>query len=113
LGKTQKQTTMKTSNLEKLKNDIKYLNEEQAEFIGKMINTFAKGMVSKRDILELAHEDNSSIDTAIPLNYGRSIKEIHPNFNTMFHVYSYQENTFGEMENIAESVLLKLSKLFK
>lgn len=79
------------------------LSDEHLNEIYKIANLFSSTMLCKSDILRYCDIDkNGKIDTALPLNYVRSIQDILPAFSTMFNVYDYRNNTFGEITNIAE-----------
>ncbi len=100
LGKTEK----------KLTDLVGYLTEEQMKLLIDLIHTFATPFVSKRDIQKVAKMEGS-IDSALPNDYVSRIKEIHPNFNTFYHVYDYRNETYGEMTNVAEELVNRIHKV--
>jgi len=102
-----------TNYKEQMQNNIQYMTEEQIKLICEIINIFAKGYVTKWEILKLSTEDTTGIDSAIPLDYVRRIEEILPQFKTMYHVYDYQVNNYGEMSNVCERLIEKLQSTFK
>ena len=103
---------MKTKK-EELTSLLEYMTEEQCESINDLIRVLSNGMPSKGDFMKLAFskEDNGKIDSAVPIDYVRSIQEIHPNFKTMHHAYSYV-NGYGEMVNVSERLIEELIKKF-
>jgi len=51
----------------------------------------------------LPKEMISKIDTAYPADYAKRIREVLPNWNGSYNVFSYNNNrVFGEMLNVAE-----------
>jgi hypothetical protein len=100
---------------EKLTELIQYMSEEQCEFVNHLIDTVSNEFMSKGDIVELIYpqKNRGKVDTALPLDYVRRIAEIHPNFRGQFYVYDYNGNTYGEMRNIAEELVLKMQEKFK
>jgi len=96
-----------------LKENIDFLTDEQADFLNSFLEmTSNKMSCNKSNVAKLAGIRNGSFDTALPLDYVRAIQDINPNFNTMFHVYDYSENTYGELANVAEKLILKAVELF-
>ncbi len=91
---------------------LEYLNEEQSGLLLEIINTFSNRILSKRDLMKISDSDQSGVDSALPMNYTNAIQDIHPNFKTMFHVYDYTTNTYGELKNVAEAFVLKLNEVF-
>ena len=89
---------------------IGYLDEEQMNLLIDLINTFVTPCLSKSDIQRLAKMEGS-IDSALPNDYVSRIKEIHPNFNTFYHVYDYRNETYGEMTNVAEELVNRIYKV--
>ncbi len=91
-----------------------YLSEEQMTFILELINTSCKTMVCKRNLMELAYTDDERrrIDSAMPIDYVRTIEEILPSFKTYNHVYNYNDDVRG-IENVNERIISKLINLFK
>lgn len=94
-----------------LKDYVEYMSEEQAAFMLKVVRAFSNTYITKGQNLELTTPNTNGIDTAIPLQYADRIKEIHPNFSTMFHVYDYRTATFGEMLNVAEAFVLEMQSV--
>jgi len=88
---------------------IGYLDEEQMKLLIDLINTFVTPCLSKSDIQRVAKMEGS-IDSALPNDYVSRIKEIHPNFNTFYHVYDYRNETYGEMTNVAEELVNRIYK---
>ena len=88
------------------------LDEKQVKFMENVVHTFCVP-VGKGDIMKMAFENTNGIDSAIPIDYVRNIQEIHPNFKTMFHAYSYQEARYGEMVNVAEQFIIKLNQTLR
>lgn len=101
------------SNKEKLIELIDYIGEEKCGYIHDVISTFHTDMLSKGDIMRLAYTDreNGKIDSAIPITRTRNIQEVHPEFKTHFHAYSYVDNNFGKMVNVAEDFVTKFNKI--
>ena len=99
---------------EELASLLEYMTEEQCEAINDLIKVLSNGMPSKGDFMKLAFskEDNGKIDSAVPIDYVRSIQEIHPNFKTMHHAYSYV-NGYGEMVNVSEKLVEMLVEKFE
>jgi len=89
---------------------IGYLDEEQMKLLIDLINTFVTPCLSKSDIQRVAKMEGS-IDSALPNDYVSRIKEIHPNFNTFYHVYDYRNETYGEMTNVAEELVNRIYKV--
>lgn len=100
---------MKT-NKEKLVSYIDLLDEDKCELVRKMLRTFSNSYFTKEDLMKLVGEDTNGVDNALPHDYVQRIQEIHPNFKSMFHSYDYRTNTYGEMLNVAENFILKLSE---
>jgi len=98
---------------EELASLLEYMTEEQCETINDLIKVLSNGMPSKGDFMKLAFstKDNGKIDSALPIDYVRSIQEIHPNFKPMHHAYSYV-NSYGEMVNVSEKLIEKLVETF-
>jgi hypothetical protein len=98
---------------EHLLQTVEYLDEDQLKFIDQLITTLSNNMIGKSELSKLAfsEDENSKIDTAIPLDYQRRIEEIHPNFESMFHVYSYYDSLFGKMTNVAEKLILNAHRI--
>jgi len=106
---------MKTLNLKKetIINIFSDMSTEELNKVYSLINLFSNTFLSKRDIMKFLEIDKSGkVDSAIPLNYVREIEKILPGFNTMFNVYDYRQETFGEMRNIAELFILEMHKEF-
>ena len=107
------QLELKEKSKHRLLNTIDYLNKEQLDMLENLINTLSNSLFSKGDLMKLTYDEstNGKIDTALPHDYVKRIQEIHPNFKTHFHAYSYVKN-YGEMVNVAEDFILKLKEIF-
>ena len=60
---------------------------------------------NKQELLRLSgytRDQLNKVDTAIPIDYSRQIKEIYPNFKGLNHCYDYNKNKFGELVNSVE-----------
>jgi|14_taG_2_1085336.scaffolds.fasta_scaffold15216_4 hypothetical protein len=103
---------MKTK-AEILQRYIEYMTEEQAETLLDVVRMFGNKFITKGDMMKfaLSEEENNKTDSAIPVDYVRAIQEIHPNFSTMHHAYSYA-NGHGEMINVSEKLIEKLIEKF-
>jgi len=109
-----KKVVLETSNRNKLKELVDLLDEDQSDFIYKLITLMSnKFEATKSNLSELSGLETNKIDTAIPLNYVRLVQELHPNFDTFFHVYDYSENIYGEFKNVAEALVRKLIKILE
>ena len=97
---------------DKLKSTIDYLSEDQSKYLRAMLNVFCLSNINKLDVLNLAtNSDTNKIDTAIPLDYQRSIENILPSFASRFNVFDYRTNGCGEMLNVAELFVTKLNEI--
>lgn len=98
---------------QELKENIDFLTTEQANFLNDFLEMVSNKMTcNKSNLAKLSGIRNSGFDTALPLDYVRTLQEIQPNFNTMFHVYDYSNNTYGELANVAEKLILKAVEIF-
>ena len=89
------------------------LSDEHLNEIYKIAELFSSSMLCKSDILRYCEIDkNCQIDNSMPIDYIRSIQNILPGFNTMFNVYDYRDNKFGEITNIAELFIKTAHKKF-
>jgi len=98
---------------QKLIEAIDYFDENQVELIYKLLNVLSQEIVSKGDLMKLAFENEElrKIDSAIPMDYVETIREIHPNFNTQHHAFSYIDS-YGELVNVSEKLVEKLTVIF-
>ena len=110
--------SLKTITMSKIKDRFiscaEYLSEEQMTFILELINTSCKTIVCKRNLMKLAYTDDERrrIDSAMPIDYVKTIEEILPSFKTYNHVYNYNDDVRG-IENVNERIISKLINLFK
>ena len=87
------------------------MSDEHLNEIYKIAEFFSSSMLCKSDILRYCDLDiNDKIDNSLPIIYVRSIQDILPGFNTMFNVYDYRSNKFGEITNIAELFIKTANK---
>ena len=65
---------------------------------------------SKGGLMQIAYNEKErrKVDSAYPQPYADKIRELSPSWNGMFHVYDYNTETFGSMENVAEKAILKI-----
>jgi hypothetical protein len=68
------------------------------------------GDFSKGGLMRIAYneEEQRKVDSAYPQPYADKIRELCPSWNGQFHVYDYNVQTFGSMENVAEKAILKI-----
>jgi hypothetical protein len=105
----------RTTDKDIMKQFIDDLNPEQSEFMYKFISLFSRSYLNKGDILRMVTTEagDGQIDSAIPCEYVKAIQTILPGFSSMFHVYDYRANRYGEMMNVAEAFVLKLNEVLK
>ena len=58
------------------------------------------GNYNLTDLIKLSGINPGNVDSAIPVDYQRSIEEIYPDFNTGLNVFDYNDSTFGKMLNL-------------
>lgn len=86
-------------------NYIDYMSDDLIDFIHQL--TSMGSLLNKDDLRKLgkvSDEDWNKMDTAIPLGYANSIREIHPNFDEGNMVYDYSKKSFGEMKNLNDAL---------
>lgn len=93
---------------EELKELIDFMSEDQA----KLLLRIATKPLWKTDLLKAIDQETRNIDTALPIDYVRKLKDQNPNFDPQMYVMSYQDNSFGELVNVAEQLLLEINKRF-
>jgi hypothetical protein len=93
-------------NKEQLIQHIEMMTDEQVQFLGDLLN-FANypdfQLLIK--ISGLSEEQKRKIDSAIPCEYAKTIREIYPDFDKGRNVYDYNENHFGSMLNLNNRVV--------
>lgn len=102
---TNKENTKKRINL-----FLDCYNEEALNFLELLLETYSAGSIGKGDIMKLvfSEEERRKIDSALPAEDVKIIKENFSSFNTFNYVYDYNNNSFGEMINITEKLHLEL-----
>ena len=105
--------TTHTAPRQNLKDQIRFMNEEQAQFILDFIQAMG-GLTSKNDLLRLTYNEAElkKIDSAFPISYQDKARENNIPLASWSHFYDYNANTYGELKNIAEELILKASKMF-
>lgn len=91
-----------------LKELVDFMDENQA----KLLLRIATKPLWKTDLLKAIDQETRNIDTALPIDYVRKLQDQNPNFNPQMHVMSYQDNSYGELKNVAEELLLEINKRF-
>lgn len=91
---------------EQLIQHIQEMTEEQIQFLGDLLN-FANYPDYRLHIKVsgLTEEQTRKIDSAIPCEYAKAIREIYPDFDKGRNVYDYNENHFGNMLNLNNRVV--------
>lgn len=91
---------------------IEEMTEEQAEFLGDLLN-FAQypDHSTKLKICGISEEENRKIDSATPHEYNKAIAEIYPDFRNGHNVYNYSANNFGEMQNLNNRFVSNICKV--
>lgn len=86
-----------------------FISEEKAELLLKLCGDF----LNKGELMKMSYTEAElrKVDSAYPQDYANSIRELMPSWNGMFHVYDYNEHTFGSMENVAEKFLIRLNNV--
>tara|TARA_R110000772_G_scaffold145445_2_gene255339 strand:- start:2295 stop:2627 length:333 start_codon:yes stop_codon:yes gene_type:complete len=95
-------------------NYIDYMSDDLIDFIHQL--TSMGTLLNKDDLRKLgkvSDEDWLVMDTAIPLDYARSIRELHPNFDEGNMVYDYSKKSFGEMKNLNDDLASRILNLNK
>ncbi len=89
------------------------LYPELIELFGKIID-IKNGQSSKQDIckglLQMSDDAINKIDSAYPVDYAKSIREIYPDFNNGYYVYDYNTNRFGELRNLKNDIANEILK---
>lgn len=99
---------------EKLIEHLEYFSDEQHEELLTLLGMFGNRFDSKGALMKYLYgEHYVGIDSALPEPWVRKVQEIHPGFNTSFHCMNYKEYHFGKVENIAESIIVKIAKTFE
>jgi hypothetical protein len=93
----------------RLRQTIDLLNDEQSAYVDKLINVLA-GSPHKGQLMGLAYEETSGIDSALPMGTDKAIQDMGLEFNTMMNVMNYQKVSHGRVENLGEQIIMKLYK---
>ena len=88
---------------------IKHMTDEQQEVLVKFLDTVRSDVMSKGDLMQLL-DNREKIDSAMPIDYVRKVQELVPSFETWAHGYSYINNSFGQVINIPQELLLQLHR---
>lgn len=94
--------------IEKLKNNLEYMTEEQAELLNKLIQL---DEMTKTEMLHiyLKPEQVNKIDFSIPQNYFDQIPG-----NKWPYVWDYNESpNFGQLHSIPEKLFWHIKKTFQ
>lgn len=95
--------------LEELKRNIEYLDNDQAKVLNDIIKVFSSTYIDKDQVFKIADCDTTKIDTALPIDYVRAIQELYPDFNTGYYGFDYSSG-HGRLLNMAEKFIQKLHK---
>jgi len=95
----------------KLEQYITYMSEEQKDELVKFIKVIANDHMSKGDLMRLL-PTYEKMDSAMPMEYTKKVKELIPNWNSSFHAYDYTNMSFGEIVNIPEKLIIHLNQVF-
>jgi hypothetical protein len=97
---------------ENLTQHIENMTSEQIQFLGDLLN-FANypdfQLLIK--ISGITEEQKRKIDSAIPSDYAKAIKDIYPDFNNGRNVYDYNINHYGSMLNLNNVVIENIKKV--
>lgn len=85
-------------------------NQEALDFLELLLETYSAGSIGKGDVMKLVFSEGErrKVDSALPIEDVKIIKESFSSFNTFNYVYDYNNNSFGEMVNITEKLHLQL-----
>jgi hypothetical protein len=85
-----------------------YLSEDFCNAILTLINNPSKG-----GLMQIAYNEDErrKVDSAYPQDYANAIRDLCPTWNGFFHVYDYNQASFGSMQNVAEKAIQQLWKL--
>lgn len=96
--------------LEKLKENIEYLSEDQAKMLNDILTL--RSYSSKRALLEVGGYDTSkTYDTAYPIGVADHIKQVYPRFYDGCYIYDYSQERHGELVNINDMIVKRLLKV--
>ena len=99
---------------EHLLNHINAMSEEQIQFLGDLLN-FANYPDFNLNIKlsGLTENEKNKIDSAIPCEYAKQIREIYPDFDKGRNVYDYNLNNYGSMLNLNNRIIENIKKVLK
>ena len=106
--------------MEVRENKIKRINlfldvysDEQLDILELVMETYSAPFMGKGDLMKLVltEEEYKKCDSALPMDYVKSIKEVLPNFNSNINTFDYSKNSFGEIRNLTEDLHEKLKGL--
>ena len=91
---------------------IEEMTSEQVQFLGDLLN-FANYPDYQMNIKlsGLTEEETRKIDSAIPCDYAKSIREIYPDFDKGRNVYYYNINHYGSMLNLNNLIIANIKKV--
>lgn len=94
----------------KINQYLEVYSQEQLQLLYDVIKTTSNTVVNKNDICKLVYNENEfqRIDSALPHEYIKIIKEVMPNFESFHYVYDYNKEPFGTLSNVSEMLSLKL-----
>lgn len=99
---------------ERLLKHIESMTDEQIELIGNLLNYASYPDYStKLKLCGISDEQRNKIDSAIPCDYAKSIREIYPDFNNGNNVYDYNSQSFGSMLNLNNKFVSNLVEKLK
>jgi hypothetical protein len=102
---TKKQDTKKRINM-----FLDCYNQDALDFLELLLETYSAGSIGKGNIMNLvlSEEEKNKVDSALPHDYVKHIKEVFHGFNTFNYIMDYNKNSLGEVLNITEALHLKL-----
>lgn len=97
---------------EHLSQHIENMTDEQIQFLGDLLN-FANYPDYQLNIklAGITEEEKRKIDSAIPCDYAKQIREIYPDFDKGRNVYDYNLNHYGSMLNLNNRIIENIKKV--
>lgn len=86
-------------------------NENLHDILAKMMDIASRDSYSKGDLMDLALDNSSNIDPAMPLGFNDDMAEW--NIRPFPYVMDYRGSKFGKPLNLYEGVIERLFEAFK
>ena len=95
-------------------NTLEYMNKEQVNVLADFIKTLNR-CTTKDDLIKFVWGKDAykTVDCSFPIDLQKSIKEINPNFSSWAHCYEASNGSWGELKNVCEEAILKMTKTFQ